>query len=447
MKKIISVLLAMLLLGGGALMTSCAENGQSAYEIAVKHGFEGSEEDWLLSLQGKDGADGADGTDGSDGADGKDGADGTIVSTGNMIGDTVEAGGYQTALLSSVSVYCNFIEVTQGWGWGGHSNQYESSATSAGSGVIFQLDKENGDAYIITNYHVVYDSACNTDNKISDDISIYLYGMEDSAYAIPATYVGGSMNYDIAVLKVTGSELLKQSNAKAAMLAAPHGAAVGMSVVAIGNPEAKGISMTRGIVSVDSESLTMIGADGQSQITYRAIRVDTAVNSGNSGGGLFDLNGQLIGIVNAKIVDDGIEGIAYAIPISIAAGVAQNIIDNSEEETYTDGVWKCLLGITVKADNARTELDETDQLVHIREDVIVESVTEDSLTDGVLQTGDQIISLTVNGETYEATRTFVIVDAMLNARVGDSVTVTVLRDGTEIDVEFEITADCISVYR
>ena len=61
--------------------------------------------------------------------------------------------------------------------------------------------EEDGSAYVVTNYHVVYDADSDTSDKISDEIYVFLYGMEYSQYGIPATYVGGSMNYDIAVLR------------------------------------------------------------------------------------------------------------------------------------------------------------------------------------------------------------------------------------------------------
>ncbi len=436
-KQLLAALLASAMLTSSLLFTACA--GKSAYEIAVDQGFEGDEEEWLESLKGADGDDGRDGADGEDGVDGQDGQDGENGKDGNTLVSANEETGYQASVLSAVSIYCNFVQ--NGY-WGG----YQSSSTSAGAGVIYQLDKEKGDAYLITNYHVVYNSSASTPNKISDDISVYLYGMEYDQYAIPATYVGGSMNYDIALLKISGSEILKASNARAVTVADYGALSVGQSAVAIGNPEAQGISVTRGIVSVDSESFPMTALDGASQITYRAIRVDTAVNSGNSGGGLFNLAGELIGIVNAKLIDDGIEGIAYAIPVSIAIGVAQNIIDHSTNEAYTDGVWKYLLGVGVVSIAARTELTEEGAVV-IREDVIVDTVTEGSLTDGVLQTGDVIKSLTIRGVTYEATRSFVIVDVMLNARVGDTVSVTVERDGETLTETFTITEDDVTVYR
>ena len=94
-------------------------------------------------------------------------------------------------------------------------NVSETQKMSAGSGVIIDMseeDKNNGSCYIITNYHVVYDSTSVDKNGISEDIRVYLYGMDGvTPNIIKAEYVGGSMNYDIAVLKVTGSEILKNS--------------------------------------------------------------------------------------------------------------------------------------------------------------------------------------------------------------------------------------------
>ena len=446
--KWLALLLAALTALSAPLLTSC--QGKSAYEIAVENGFDGDVEDWLESLRGddgkdgKDGADGKDGENGKDGADGKDGVDGEDGKDGSDGKDGADGGtyipdsdrAYNLALLSSVSVYCTFTVSS----WMG-----SSESSSAGSGVIYQLDKESGDAYIITNYHVVYYAGAK--QKISQDINVFLYGMEYADYAIPATYVGGSMNYDIAVLKVSGNDLLKASNAAAITPADSNKIVVGGSAVAIGNPEAGGISVTRGIISVDSEELTMTAADERTEVTFRTIRIDAAVNSGNSGGGLFNSAGQLIGIVNAKIVADGIEGIAYAIPSNIAIGVAQNIIDNSQKDGYTDGVWKCLLGVMVRSTNIRTVVDGDSQTVNIHEDVVVDSINAGSIAEGALQVGDVVKALRMGDKTFEVTRSFVVVDAMLSARVGDKVVLTVLRNGVETNVEITITEGCISVYK
>ena len=71
----------------------------------------------------------------------------------------------------------------------------------------------------------------------------------------------------------------------------------------------------------------MTAADNRTEVSFRVMRVDAPVNSGNSGGGLFDGQGKLIGIVNAKIVDEGVENIGYAIPSNVAVSIANNIID------------------------------------------------------------------------------------------------------------------------
>ena len=108
------------------------------------------------------------------------------------------------ALLSAVSIRCKF-QVKSGILGFPYGSFITKEAESAGSGVIYKLDKNRGDAYIVTNYHVVYDSQSVTDNGISESITVYLYGQEAEAYAIPATYVGGSMQYDIAMAeKSTG---------------------------------------------------------------------------------------------------------------------------------------------------------------------------------------------------------------------------------------------------
>ena len=81
---------------------------------------------------------------------------------------------------------------------------------------------------------------------------MYLYGSEVEDYALPATYVGGSMTYDIALVKVENNEFLKNSNATAVKIANSNNVKVGSTAIAIGNPDAGGISATAGIISVDS---------------------------------------------------------------------------------------------------------------------------------------------------------------------------------------------------
>lgn len=336
------------------------------------------------------------------------------------------------AVLSAVSVSCEFE----------CRNYYNTySAYSAGSGVIYKLDKASGDAYIITNFHVVYNENSTNEKGIAKQINVYLYGQEYKNYAIPATYVGGAMNYDLAVLKVEGSEVLKGSSAMEVAVADSNDVAILDTAIAVGNPEGLGISATVGNINVDSEEIAikMVTTSNVSmQIALRVMRTDAAVNSGNSGGGLFNSKGELIGIVNAKSADTTVESIGYAIPSNVAKSIADNIIYycNGEDKT---SVYRCLLGVTVSPVECYSEFDTETGKVHKREVVAIAEITEGSLADGVFKVADEIKSITVDGKTTEVTRVFMVVDSMLNARVGSEVSFEIERDGVQMTIPVTIT--------
>ena len=338
-------------------------------------------------------------------------------------------------LLSAVSINCVF-DVTINSFYGG---SYKTQKTSAGAGVIYQLDKERGDAYIITNYHVVYYKGADTENDISNNISVYLYGMEYSSYAIPATYIGGSENYDIAVLKVSGNRHLRESSAMAATFADSNKVSVLETAIAIGNPEANGISATVGAVNVDSEDLVMTSIDGNGQVKLRVMRIDAAVNGGNSGGGLFNDKGEVIGIVNAKMSSSTIDNIGYAIPSNVAKYVADNIIYYDKEDPNNDSVMRILIGVNVAIKSAGAVYDtETGKVLKV-EEVAVDNVVSKSAADGLLQSGDIIKSATIDGVTYEVVRTFNVVDIMLTARQNSTVVFHIIRDGNQMDVTIDVS--------
>jgi S1-C subfamily serine protease len=348
-------------------------------------------------------------------------------------------------LMSAVSVSCKFEKnVNYGYGYPGYGSGATTKYSAAGAGVIYRLDKQNGSAFIITNYHVVYDKSCNTPDKISDDISVYLYGAESASYAIPAEYVGGSLYYDIAVLRVEDSELLKRS-AVCEVTVSDKEATVGQTAIAVGNPESYGISASLGIVSVDSEHITMTAPDGVSEVTVRVIRVDTAVNSGNSGGGLYNGEGELIGIVNAKIVDSSVENIGYAIPAPIVTGVADNVIDHCYKKDCTT-VMRALLGVTLGTTSSGAAFDTEDGSLKIVETVTAVTVSKSGVAYGKIEVGDILKSATLNGKTVEITRTHHIIDLMLTARTGNTLTVNLLRDGEAKTVTINITADMLTAY-
>ena len=365
-----------------------------------------------------------------------EGGDNYNITINGVSQDNAAAG---KSLLSAVSIKCIFKTVSYG---GFYPSGREK--TAAGSGVIYKIDKENGDAYIITNYHVVYYSQASTENHISNNITVYLYGQENEAYAIPATYIGGSMEYDLAVLKVTGSRVIAESNAMAATFADSEQVSVLDQAIAVGNPEALGISATFGYVNVDSEYIDMEGADGVTPIKIRVMRIDTAVNSGNSGGGLFNNKGEIIGIVNAKLASS--ENMSYAIPSNFVKYVVENII------YYCDGkdneqVIRCYLGINVGVSEMYTVYSTETGKVHKREKVVVGSVASGGIANGLLKPGDIIHSITIDGVTYEAFRSYIVIDAMINARAGSEVTLRVTRAGTLIEVPIPISESVLTAIK
>ncbi len=369
---------------------------------------------------------------------------------------TIEAGEQGTAaataagLRSAVSIYCAFTTTSGGSApWNPMPNT--QSYYTTGSGVLYQVESD-GSAFVITNYHVVYDSSSDTANHISDQIYLYLYGLEDEAYAIPASYVGGSANYDIAILRIDQSEVLKNAIASGSAAAVTIGNSdeivPGETTIAIGNPSAtglSGISVTKGIVSVDSEYITMTAADNSGEVSFRVIRTDAPVNSGNSGGGLYNDRGELIGIVNAKINSSSLENIGYAIPSNVARAIADNIIDYCYG-TDCETVMRGLLGITVTTSGMSTAYDpETGRLIR-SEEVTVYEVTSGGLGESILQAGDVIKSITIGDQTVEVTRQYHLIDAMLDVRAGDTVSMRIVRNGEEMTVSTTMTEDCLAAY-
>lgn len=339
------------------------------------------------------------------------------------------------AILSSVAI-CSEFEVNNG----SFISEAKDIKIGSGSGVIYKLDKNSGDAYIITNYHVLYYSGSENPSKIATKIKCFLYGaslstgykvdnnnqkvldangypiVEYAGNAIDCTYVGGSMTYDIAVLKVSASNILKNSDARAVNFVDSEKIQVGTKAIAIGNPEGSGISVTEGIVCVDSEYLTMTGADDQTEVTFRVMRIDTPVNRGNSGGGVYNENGELIGIVNAKIIDDGIENIGYAIPSNIAIRVADNIIKNQSDPQ------KVTIGITIEAKNSRSVYDESTGRINIVEDIYIKEIADNSLAStSTLAIGDKINKVIIRGTEYKITRMYQLIDLVWFMQVGDVV--------------------------
>ncbi len=372
----------------------------------------------------------------------------TVTITGDNTNDLTYAAA--SGLRSAVGIYCTF-ETTSGGNTPWNPRPTTQTYYTTGSGVIYKTE-DDGSAFVITNHHVVYDSSSDTENGISKQIYIYLYGLEDEAYAIPAEYVGGSANYDIAVLRIDKSEVLKSAYSSGAvagvLFANSDKANAGDTVIAIGNPSASslsGISVTSGIVSVDSEYISMTSSTGTGNVTFRVIRTDTPINSGNSGGGLFNDRGELLGIVNAKITSSSIENIGYALPSNVVRAIADNVIDYCYDKDC-ESVMRCILGITLEVVDYSTSYNSETGIFERKETVGISEVTADSLGASVLKVGDVVKSVTVGEKTTEITRQHQLIDSMLDARVGDTVIFVITRGGEEMTVSVTITDDCLTAY-
>jgi len=396
---------------------------ETVYSLARENGYEGTLEEFIEEFRGVAGRDGEGITSAHINSDGRliiTYTDGTSVDAGAVsIGTQVITGeisgqSLNYALTSSVSVHSKLGE-----------NQY-----SSGAGVIYKLNKTDGTAYIITNHHVVYNKSQGA--RVPDsDIWIYLYGMEYPEYSIPVEYVGGSSSYDIAVLKVKGSEVLKNSSAMAAKCGNSELVKLLDTVVAIGNPGGMGIAATRGSVSVESENRYVnITASGGS-IFMRIIRFDAAVNKGNSGGGLYNTDGELVGIVTAKDTSENTEGVAYAIPVNVATAVADNILYYCKDTSLENGkVIRLGLGLEVKSVMVR--YDEFRDTTVKYEQVVINSVESGSHAERIgLLVGDVVKSVSVDGVAREITGVYQAPEMNLTAREGSVITYTVIRDGSE----------------
>ncbi len=439
-------------------LTGCTKE-VNAYDIAVKNGFTGTEAEWLLTLQG---------TNGEDGEDLDAQALYELAKANGFTGSflefckelNIEIPQYNDTqtiaenMLSCVSVYCGFSVRTDN-GQGSPATTY---GYSGGSGVIVDLQKEKGTAYILTNYHVVYNAESQANDGISEEIWVYLCGgkadFSDTANAtkgdgIKATFCGGSMNYDIAILKVVGSEELAKSDATVAKLGNSENVKVGEETYVIGNPSLRGISVTNGVLSVPSEYITISALDGSNQaVNYRVMRTSAAINSGNSGGGMFNTAGELIGIVNAKSSSSTVDNMGYALPINQVAAVCENIGANG------GSLSKAMLGITTYVETSSAEL--VGDTVQIRETFCVASLTKNESVNpffpaeqvaayGKLKEGDIFLSAKiVRGEqTTEMTftRAYQLTEFLLQVRKGDTVVLKVLRNNAETEVSILFDKD------
>lgn len=194
----------------------------------------------------------------------------------------------------------------------GQSQNKES--TSAGSGII--VSQDDAYTYIATNNHVVANSS---------ELTITFVDGKTAA----AQVVGVDAQHDLAVVKVKTSDMDSStvSAIKIATLGDSDSVKVGQAAIVIGNALGYGQSVTTGVISAKEREVTLKDDSGNT-ISNKLIQTDAAVNPGNSGGALLNSNGQVIGIVSAKYSDTSVEGMGYAIPISQAKTIIDDLMQN-----------------------------------------------------------------------------------------------------------------------
>lgn len=301
---------------------------------------------------------------------------------------------YASTVNSVVSINCSAVSTNI------FGQQTESA--SSGSGFIYTAD-----GYIVTNQHVVANAS---------SINVTLYNGD----TYPATLVGSDSDYDVAVLKIDAKDL------PAVTLGSSTDVNVGDTVLAIGNPLGElTFSMSQGIVSCVNRAINVEGTP------FNMIQVDASINPGNSGGPLMNLYGEVVGIVSAKYssyADTTVEGLGFAIPINDVQSIIKDIIENGSVGN------KAYMAITA---GTMTQQMAAQYKINATEGVFVYSVEDGGAGDKAgLKLGDVITKL----NDTQITSMEDLSAAKKGFKAGDTVTLTVLRDGKEITTQLTFDA-------
>lgn len=301
-------------------------------------------------------------------------------------------------VMPSIVAITNTGTVTYNSFFGKQSQQSQS----CGSGIIVSEDDDY--LYIATNNHVVADS---------EELTVQF----DDDSVVKAEIRGTDPDDDLAVVRVKKSDLGKDtySNIKIATIGDSDNVAVGSPAIAIGNALGYGQSVTTGIVSALNRTVTTQDSQtGETVTNNKLIQTDAAINPGNSGGALLNENGEVIGINSVKYSSTEVEGIGYAIPMSVAKPVIESLIQNGE---YTNEN-QAYLGI--KGGDVSSEM----VAYGFPQGVYVSSVSTGSgAANAGLQEGDIITAI----DSTKISSMTELQSALKSYKAGDKVTLTVAR--------------------
>ena len=266
----------------------------------------------------------------------------------------------------------------------------------AGSGVIMTED-----GYIATNTHVIQGAS---------KVEVTLHNGE----SYPARIIGSDPANDIAVIKIDATGLTTATVGDSSTVD------VGDLAVAIGNPLGQlGGTATTGIISALDRTLDVEGT------TLTLMQTDAAINGGNSGGGLFNNKGELIGIVESKASAIGVEGLAFALPINNVSPIINDFIKNGGNVQAAEAT--PAVGVVI------SDVSEENAQYYGLESagVFIAQVTGENAMKAGFQQGDRIVSF--NGTKINNSNEFITL--VRKCKVGDTVTIVVSRNGQEIEIK------------
>lgn len=325
--------------------------------------------------------------------------DNLVAASSAVVTDVTEV--VKAVMPSVVSVSNTYVEYATFFG-----QQYSSEAVSSGSGII--VGENDSELLIVTNYHVV---------ESARDLSVQFVDEEQ----IKAQVKGTDMDKDLAVIAVQLSDI-KQSTLdqiSVATLGNSDDLVVGQPVIAIGNALGYGQSVTTGVVSALNRAIALSSEEEQRDSEINCfIQTDAAINPGNSGGALLNTKGEVIGINSSKIGGNAIEGMGYAIPISDAEPIIEELMQK-ETRFKVDEAKKGYLGIT--GVNVEAEYSE---VYGIPKGVYISSVTEGTGAAAAgLVRGDIITA--INGQEVESMEE--LKEEMNYYQDGDTITLTIMQ--------------------
>lgn len=303
-------------------------------------------------------------------------------------------------------------------GSGGYSffGQYYENRDSSSCGSGFIASQGEGELLIVTNNHVITGA---------DSISVQFLDEE----IVTANVKGTNEAADLAILSVKLSDIKDSTKnvIRVAALGSSEKVKVGEMAVAIGNALGYGQSVTVGYISAKDREVSVSSESSGSSSTMKLLQTDAAINPGNSGGALMNMNGEVIGINSVKYAASEVEGMGFAIPISTAMPIINELMNHEDLKDSERGY----LGVSVKTVTKEAESFNMPQGAY------VDGVSKNGAADKAgIQKGDIITSC--NG--IEVTTREGLQELVNSYRIGTEITITVMRNTNGTYEEKEFTA-------